>query len=45
MTIAPPPAPRRPITGFTRALLVTLRVYVIVAVPLVAFTFLHTLRP
>jgi hypothetical protein len=42
---APTPPPRRPITGFTRVLLVTLRVYVIVAVPLVVFTFLHTLKP
>jgi hypothetical protein len=37
--------PRRPITGFTRVLLVVLRVYVFVTVPLVVFTFFHTLKP
>lgn len=45
MTELPPPLPpRRPITGFTRALLIALRIYVIIAVPLVAFTFFHTLK-
>jgi hypothetical protein len=45
MTQLPPLPPRRPITGFTRVLLIALRVYVIIAVPLVAFTFFHTLKP
>jgi hypothetical protein len=45
MTTAPPPAPRRELSRLTRALLVTLRVYVIVAVPLIVFAFLHTLKP
>jgi hypothetical protein len=38
----PPP---RPITGIARVLLVILRVYVFIAVPLVVFTFFHTLKP
>jgi hypothetical protein len=38
----PPP---RPITGITRVLLVVLRVYVFIAVPLVVFTFFHMLKP
>ncbi len=45
MTERPPLPPRRPTTGLTRALLVALRIYVIVAVPLVVFTFFHTLKP
>jgi len=45
MTARSSPPPRRPITGLTRVLLVLLRVYVIVAVPLVIFTFFRTLKP
>jgi hypothetical protein len=45
MSELPPLPPRRPIGGFTRLLLITLRVYVFIAVPLVAFTFFHTLKP
>ena len=45
MTERPSLPPRRPITGFTRVLLVVLRVYVFVTVPLVVFTFFHTLKP
>jgi len=44
MTERPTLPPRRPITGITRVLLVALRVYVFIAVPLVAFTFFHTLK-
>jgi hypothetical protein len=45
MTGIPALPPRRPITGFTRVLLIVLRIYVFVAVPLVVFTFFHTLKP
>ena len=45
MTERPPLPPRRPPTRFTRWLLVALRIYVIVAVPLVVFTFFHMLKP
>ncbi len=34
-----------PLGGAVRVLLVILRIYVMVAVPLVAYTFVHTLRP
>jgi hypothetical protein len=45
MNELPPLPPPRPITGITRVLLIALRIYVIVAVPLVIFTFFHTLKP
>ena len=45
MTECPVLPPRRPITGLTGILLVVLRVYVFVAVPLVVFTFFHMLKP
>ena len=38
-------APRRRLTRTARTLLLVLRVYVLVAVPLVAFTFFHSLKP
>ena len=44
MTERPALPPRRPSSGFTRWLIVALRAYVIVAVPLVVFTFFHTLK-
>jgi hypothetical protein len=44
MTERPALPPRRPITGITRLLLIVLRVYVFVAVPLVVFTFFHMLK-
>jgi hypothetical protein len=37
--------PRRRLTRTAGTLLLVLRVYVIVAVPLVAFTFFHSLKP
>lgn len=44
--IAPstPHVPRRLSPG-ARALLTILRIYVIISVPLVAFTFFHSLKP
>jgi hypothetical protein len=45
MSAPPELPPRRPIAGLTRVLLVALRVYVFIAVPLVVFTFFHTLKP
>lgn len=41
---ASPPAARRLSRG-ARVLLTILRVYVMIAVPLVAFTFFHSLTP
>lgn len=45
MNALPELPPRRPITGVTRVLLIALRVYVFIAVPLVVFTFFRTLKP
>jgi hypothetical protein len=44
MSEPPTLPPPRPITGTTRVLLVVLRVYVFIAVPLVVFTFFHMLK-
>jgi hypothetical protein len=45
MTATTSPPARRRLSGTARTLLFVLRVYVILAVPLVAFTFFHSLRP
>ena len=37
------PLPRRHLGGATLAILIALRVYVIFAIPVVAYTFLHAL--
>jgi hypothetical protein len=45
LTELPPLPPRRPISGWTRVLPIVLRIYVIIAVPLVAYTCFRTLKP
>ena len=37
------PLPRRELTGGVLALLVILRIYVVLAIPLVAYAFIHAL--
>ncbi len=42
--IAEKPLPRRRLDRFTLGLLIALRIYVIVAIPIVAYAFVHALR-